>query len=241
MITPPADYTPRLLPETIEVAFGMIRSTGARLLESARMRRLTPPVLLPGTDDKDEISIEIPSVDSRLVLPRNIEQWKRRRVADYGLGAGHGIYTYIIRIDTHNNQWPVSDRWECMRPLDPEDCKSATLTQAVSICFGRMRKIATAIATAFPHLGSSLPATMPVIDLPTDSELPHIAREREVIAITDKDSMKADIYMWNDVAGTTLHVAGFSISDCALSWWMSPSALAVRLLRLHSVAEIFPF
>ncbi len=240
MITPPANYTPPLLPETIEVAFGIIKATGNRLLESARLRRLTPPALLPPSGDSSETVIDIAALDLKMALPGSLHQWKLNRIAQYGLGAGHGVYTYIIKVDPINSIWPVSDYWECMRPLDSEDCTAATLTKAVGICFGRMRKIAQAISSSFPHLGTALPSTMPVIEHPAPADLPHIVRERDVVAIVRKDTMQADIYIWNDIAGTPLHIANFAISDRALSWWLSPSALAVRLLRLHSVAEIFP-
>lgn len=244
-VTIPSDYKPLLLPETLELAFATVRHTGEQRLAASHLRHVAPPVLVRATGAPGEVSFECRGIDHRLALPDNLEAWKRQRMEAYGIGAGYGLYTYTVIVDTDcepaNAQGPVCDRWDCIRSMEPEQACPETLAGAVRRVYALTVDILKAINKQFPHIHSSLPDKIHFADTPADSDsLLRLLREHQAVAAVDNDRLHADMYLWNDVSGCELHFATIDIVDTALSGWISPSMIALKVLRLCSLSEIFP-
>ncbi len=159
----------------------------------------------------------------------------------YGIGAGYGLYTYTIRIDTDlapdNINGPVCDRWDCIRSIEPEDSTPTSLAAAAERIYAIVLEIEKAVCGQFPHIKPSLPSAINIVH--GEAAL-HTVRDNKAVAIIPGSGTSADIYLWNDVTGQELHIAALSISADALSGWISPAMIAMKVLHLCSVTEIFP-
>ena len=237
----PPDYRPLLLPETMELAFNTVHAAGQRRLEASHLRHVAPPVIVKATGAPGEVSFGCNGVGFRLALPEDLSHWKAEKMKAYGIGAGYGLYTYTIRIDTDlapdNINGPVCDRWDCIRSIEPEDSTPTSLAAAAERIYAIVLEIEKAVCGQFPHIKPSLPSAINIVH--GEAAL-HTVRDNKAVAIIPDSGTSADIYLWNDVTGQELHIAELSISADALSGWISPAMIAMKVLHLCSVTEIFP-
>ena len=241
----PDGYKPLLLPETVELAFSTVRRTGERWLEAVHMRHVAPPVLVKSTGRSGEIRVNCRGIADELALPVDLEDWKRRRMKAYGIGAGYGLYTYTVVIDPDsapdNVAGPVSDRWHYIRSLEPEQMTVQTLCDVAEGMYSLLKTVEGEVHSQFPHIPAMLPAHMAVMRiLPENSDLKHVVREHKAFSMINEEKMSADVYVWNDIVGTEIRIASMCLADGAVSGWICPSLIAMQLLRLSALQDLFP-
>jgi len=240
----PDDYRPLLLPETRELAFATLRKAFERRLEASHLRHVAPPVAVRASGEPGEVAFACCGVDGMLALPSDLEQWKRSRMEAYGIGAGYGLYTYTILIDTtacpDNVEGPVSDRWHCIRSIEPEQENSATLTESMRRIYDAVLDAQKEIFKQFPHIPATLPAEFHSVSASGIDSLAHEVRAYGAVSVLDPFGLAADMYLWSEILGREIHFAEIAVGKNALSGWISPSRVALRVLHLCAVDELFP-
>ena len=235
-------YRPLLLPETVEVAFAAIRASLERSFVARRLRRLIAPVIVKA-GSSDSFCFPCQGREGSYTLPSDLTDWKLGKMTAYGIGSGYGIYTYIRTINPtlapSLTGGPVGDRLECMRNIEPDEAATATMIASMRWLYGAITEASKEVVRLFPHIPVKLPAEMLIAG--ESNDILHECRVSQAVAALSEDGRSASLWLWSDAAGMPVKTASLTlIHDKYIAGWCSPGLVAMILLRLASMEEIFP-
>lgn len=173
----PANYRPRLVPETQEQAIKEIKDTfQAALAEELHLRRVTAPLfVLAGTGINDDLNgveraVAFPIKDmgeARAEVVHSLAKWKRVKLGAYQIAPGYGLYTDMnaIRADEEldNIHSLYVDQWDWERTIRPEERTVAFLKTIVRKIYTVLLRVEQAVYRLHPHITPVLPAEITFI------------------------------------------------------------------------------
>lgn len=173
----PADYRPRLVPETQEQAIKEIKDTfQAALADELHLRRVTAPLfVLAGTGINDDLNgveraVSFPIRDmgeARAEVVHSLAKWKRVKLGAYQIAPGYGLYTDMnaIRADEEldNIHSLYVDQWDWERTIRPEERTVAFLKTIVRGIYRVLLRVEEGVYRLHPHITPVLPAEITFI------------------------------------------------------------------------------
>ena len=173
----PKDYQAKLVPETMEQAIKMLKTSFQQsLAQTLDLRRVTAPLfVLSGTGINDDlngterpVSFPIKDMgDRRAEVVHSLAKWKRMKLGAYGIAPGYGLYTDMnaIRADEEldNLHSLYVDQWDWERTVTAEDRNLDFLKTIVTKIYTVLRRMETEIYAQYPHITPILPETIAFI------------------------------------------------------------------------------
>ncbi len=163
----PKGYRPRLTLLETEAAIKFIKDRFQNGLSRAlQLSRVSAPVVvskqsgindyLNGTEHPVAVHVRHARIDAEIV--QSLAKWKRAALADYGIGAGRGLYTDMnaLRQDEHldNLHSVYVDQWDWERVMRPGERDIAFLARVVRGIYGVIRGTERAVCRRYPKLGA---------------------------------------------------------------------------------------
>lgn len=264
----PSDYKPKLIPETAEVAIQMIREKfQAELSSSMNLRKVSSPLFLSvesalydSAPDGDTNLTFTTGDKNRVALVSSLDKWKQRKLADFEIAPGYGIYTDFTTVDRSaepgNLKSYIVDLWDWEKIVEPAGGDVAeNVVEAAGSIYRVVLATEKMIGDLFVHIDSRLPAALIQIEfedgLP-DSDNAVIASEckdKGAILAVDRKAGQADVYVWSAIINCPIKLycvkAGAAVEgDACLSaayptvgGWIDKNLLAMYLLCMAHIGE----
>ena len=173
----PKDYKAKLVPETMEQAIKMLKTSFQQSLAKAlNLRRVTAPLfVLSGTGINDDlngterpVSFPIRDMDGRRAeVVHSLAKWKRMKLGAYGIAPGYGLYTDMnaIRADEEldNIHSLYVDQWDWERTVTAEERNLEFLKTIVLKIYGVLRQMEAEVYIQYPHITPILPEAITFI------------------------------------------------------------------------------
>ncbi len=170
MIFPP-DYKPLLDQKQTELAIKQIKDFFQQNLASElRLRRVTAPLfVLRGMGINDDlngvehpVTFPIKDMDGQTAeVVHSLAKWKRLTLADYAIEPGHGIYTDMNAIRTHEDLGNLHslyvDQWDWEKVITAPDRTISYLKEVVLSIYAAMLRTEYMICEIYPQIESFLP------------------------------------------------------------------------------------
>ncbi|MDR2963970.1 MAG: aspartate--ammonia ligase [Bacteroidales bacterium] len=167
----PKDYRPRLVPETMEQAIKLLKTSfQEELAAKLGLRRVTAPLFVfSGTGINDDlngtekaVSFSITDMGgAKAEVIHSLAKWKRMKLGAYKIPVGYGLYTDMnaIRADEElsNIHSLYVDQWDWERTVSAEQRNLDFLKSIVEKIYDALKETEKKIYAIYPHITPVLP------------------------------------------------------------------------------------
>lgn len=163
---PSADFKPRLLRETAEIALTEVKRYVERHLnEDFSLRRVSAPLYLPvdsGLNDPGEtVTFRLPGTSEELAIVRGLDCWLRTQLIRYDIAPGFGVFTVMnaLRPEVRETatQSPHLTAWAWQQTIDPSFVSEEFLVETVKKFYKMLIATEEMVIEKLPHLSPTLP------------------------------------------------------------------------------------
>ncbi len=196
----PAGYAPRLNGRDTQRGIKIIKDNFEKYLAVAlNLYRVSAPMFVTGQSGLNDnlngterpVAFDIPDLGGDVEIVHSLAKWKRYALAQYGFGAGEGLYTdmnAIRRDEALDNLHSVYvDQWDWEKVITKEQRTVEYLKDTVRAIYGAMKQTAATACYEFP-----------AVDFPLADEIFFVTAQELEDAFPDKTPKERETAICKD-------------------------------------------